>query len=65
MSADASDSARYDAIVTSVDSEIQRLLDALDDTTRAHTLIVVMSDNGTPSVVKTGPQAGLPGKGTV
>lgn len=56
---------RFDAMVQSLDIELGRLLAAMTPEAREHTTIIVIGDNGTPKDVKTGPQAGLPGKGKV
>jgi arylsulfatase A-like enzyme len=40
--------ARYDAVVTHLDSEVGRLLDAMTPEQRATTVIVFVGDNGTP-----------------
>lgn len=56
---------KYDAVVTDLDTDIGRLLDAMDPDVRARTTLVVLGDNGTPATVIRAPFDGLPGKSTV
>ncbi|MEL6908310.1 MAG: sulfatase-like hydrolase/transferase, partial [Planctomycetota bacterium] len=46
---------RYDAVLTAMDVELQRLVDALDDQ-RDRTTIIVIGDNGTPSAAVRDPR---------
>ena len=57
------DEALYDAVLEAVDTEIGRLLGALDPDTLARTVVLVMGDNGTPGNVfsKPGESAGKKG----
>lgn len=44
----ASDRDKYDAMVQALDTEMGRLLDAVDPEVRGRTTVVFLSDNGTP-----------------
>ena len=61
------DNARpcYVAMIEALDTELGRLLDALEPQMLAETTIVVVGDNGTPSAVRAGPRRLRGGKGTI
>jgi arylsulfatase A-like enzyme len=52
----------FKADVEAMDTEIGRLLDAMDPAVLTRTTVVFLGDNGTPPAVKTGSEAGRPGK---
>lgn len=56
--------ALYDAMVTATDLEIGRLLDNIDDDVLADTLVIYLSDNGTPKWGLSAPLDPARGKGT-
>ncbi|MBW2253962.1 MAG: sulfatase-like hydrolase/transferase [Deltaproteobacteria bacterium] len=58
-------SARYDAMVGSIDLEMGHLFQSMGSDLLDRTVIVFMGDNGTPPEVKTGREAGRPGKETL
>ena len=55
----------YDAMVQATDSEIGRLLGQISDEMLAHTTIIYVSDNGTPSHGMRPPSNGARSKGSV
>ena len=55
VAADDEATARYDAVVEALDTELGRLLDSLDPEVRERTLVIVMGDNGTPGGTSTPP----------
>ena len=57
-------SVLYDAMVTATDLEIGRLLDSIDDDVLADTLVIYLSDNGTPMWGLSAPLDPARGKGT-
>jgi len=58
----SSEAALFKADVEAMDTEIGRLLDSIDPKVLARTTVVFLGDNGTPPSVKTGSEAGQPGK---
>ncbi|MBA2321949.1 MAG: sulfatase-like hydrolase/transferase [Deltaproteobacteria bacterium] len=65
VTADDSLRARYDAMVSSVDAELGRLLDGLAPAVRARTTVVVIGDNGTPETLANPPDSAERVKGSV
>ncbi|MEQ1502808.1 MAG: sulfatase-like hydrolase/transferase [Myxococcota bacterium] len=61
---DDSEAARVRAAATAVDTELGRLLDAIDPTVRANTTVILLGDNGTTSVAVVPPQDPLRATGT-
>jgi len=53
------------AMLESVDTEVGRLLDSMDDETRAKTWIIVMGDNGTGGKTSQNPYKNVGAKGTL
>jgi len=64
VSADSEDLVLYQAMVTATDLEIGRLLDGIDDDILQDTLVVYLSDNGSPRWGITAPLDPNRGKGT-
>ncbi len=61
----ASQAERYRAMVEALDTEIGRLLDAMEPELRQRTTIIFMSDNGSPSEAITAPFAPVRSKHTL
>ena len=55
----------YQAMIEAMDTEIGRLLDGLDEETRANTMIIFMGDNGTARRVIQAPYSNTHGKGSL
>lgn len=55
----------YLAAIESMDHEIGRLLESMDEQTRANTLIIFMGDNGTPAQVVVSPYRRQKAKGSL
>jgi len=55
----------YFAAIEAMDTEIGRLLDSLDEETRANTIVIFVGDNGTPGQVAQFPYARLKAKGSL
>jgi len=58
----SSEAELYKADVEAMDTEIGRLLGTMDPSVLARTTVFFLGDNGTPPAVKTGSEAGRPGK---
>jgi len=55
----------YFAAIESMDTEIGRLLDSLDEETRANTIVIFVGDNGTPGQVAQFPYSRTRAKGSL
>jgi arylsulfatase A-like enzyme len=55
----------YFASIEAMDTEIGRLLDSLDDQTRANTIVIFVGDNGTPGQVAQYPYSRSKAKGSL
>jgi arylsulfatase A-like enzyme len=62
---DVAEHTVYAAMIEAMDTEIARLLDAMDPAELANTYVIFLGDNGTPDEMTTPPFTGNRAKGTV